>query len=174
VPADRGRCSRRPHSQRGRPAANHARSPVSSICGARGAGARAAPAFAQSTYGSVGRGGSGPAPACASSGWPACHLCGGPFRSISRGPIYRVKSPVQRVHGAEIQPGVGGDAGNSRIGSQGSACPSTPAHLQRTASTSSRYTVTRSDAAYDAVTAGSRRQICRRASVRNRPTACAC
>jgi hypothetical protein len=30
----------------------------------------------------------------------------------SRGAIYRVKSPIQRVHKAEIQPGVGGDAGN--------------------------------------------------------------
>jgi hypothetical protein len=37
--------------------------------------------------------------------------CGGPFGS-TRGAIYLVKSPVQRVHKAEIQPGVGGDAGN--------------------------------------------------------------
>jgi hypothetical protein len=41
--------------------------------------------------------------------------CGGPFGSISRGAIYRVKSPVQRVHKAEIQPGVGGDPGNNRL-----------------------------------------------------------
>jgi class 3 adenylate cyclase len=34
---------------------------------------------------------------------------------ISRGAIYRVKSPIQRVHKAEIQPGVGGDAGNNRL-----------------------------------------------------------
>jgi SAM domain (Sterile alpha motif) len=30
------------------------------------------------------------------------HPCGGPFKSISRGAIYRVKSPIQRVHKAEI------------------------------------------------------------------------
>ena len=30
------------------------------------------------------------------------HPCGGPFKSISRGAIYRVKSPVQRVHKAEL------------------------------------------------------------------------
>jgi hypothetical protein len=71
--------------------------------------------LASAEFSATGRSGSGPAPACASSGWPACHLCGGPFRSISRGAIYRVKSPVQRVHKAEIQPGVGGDAGNSRL-----------------------------------------------------------
>jgi class 3 adenylate cyclase len=40
---------------------------------------------------------------------------GGPFGSISRCAIYRVKSPMQRVHKAEIQPGVGGDAGNNRL-----------------------------------------------------------
>jgi hypothetical protein len=46
---------------------------------------------------------------------PARHPCGGLFGSISRSAIYRVKSPIQRVHKAEIQPGVGGDAGNSRL-----------------------------------------------------------
>jgi hypothetical protein len=33
---------------------------------------------------------------------PPRHPCGGPFGSISRGAIYRVKSPIQRVHKAEF------------------------------------------------------------------------
>ena len=45
-----------------------------------------------------------------------------PFRSISRQTIYRVKSPVQRVHNAEIQPGVGGDGKPSCISLAGAMC----------------------------------------------------
>jgi hypothetical protein len=37
-------------------------------------------------------------------GLPARHPCGGPFGSISRGAIYRIKSPIQRVHRAEFSP----------------------------------------------------------------------
>jgi alkylhydroperoxidase family enzyme len=43
---------------------------------------------------------SGPASVCGSSGLPARHPCGGPFGSISRGAIYRLKPPIQQVHRA--------------------------------------------------------------------------
>jgi hypothetical protein len=44
---------------------------------------------------------SGPASFCGSSGWAARHPCG-PLGPISRGAIYRGKSPVQRVYKAEF------------------------------------------------------------------------
>jgi hypothetical protein len=46
---------------------------------------------------------------------PQALALGSPFWSVSRQTIYRVKSPVHQVHRAEIQPGVGGDAGNNRL-----------------------------------------------------------